>query len=158
MSSMSLYSRCPKKGYGYETIEIHRWFKKLGCFWQLFKSIQVTQVCYKSMIFIAALTARFPAKPEQTSDMFICLYSALAPVLLYLLLLGTPELASEGGDTGQVRPPPWMICKNCIDLTFHPVGALVIILKYLQLKIWFLVLDVDIYRIYETYTHTFRAT
>ena len=48
------------------------------------------------MTFIAALTAMFPAKPEQTPDVFICLYSALAPVLLYLLLLGTPELARAG--------------------------------------------------------------
>ena len=144
----------PKKGdpcsKGHETTEIHQKLKQLGCFWNYLNQSSESSVSQKHDL-------------HRSSDSDVSRQARANIRCVYLFVLGSgssPALsfiirdagAGEGGDTGQVRQPPWMICKNCIDLTFHPVGALVIILKYPQLKIWFLDLDANIY------THTFRAT
>ena len=109
--------------------------KSLECFWNYLNQSSESSVSQKHDL-------------HRSSDSDVSRQARANIRCVYLFVLGSgssPALsfiirdagAGEGGDTGQVRQPPWMICKNCIDLTFHPVGALVIILKYLQLKIWF---------------------
>ena len=101
---------------------------------QLFKSIQVSQKhdLHRSSDSEVSRQAR-----ANTRYVYLFVLGSGSSPSLSFIIRDAAVAWGEGGDTGQVRPPPWMICKNCIDLTFHPVGALVIILKYLQLKIWF---------------------